>query len=295
MNKRKILPLSRNKIMDVVKRALEEDKAFNDITTRAVISPQTKAKCRIVFKENGVLCGLDFAREAFLAVDKKISFKRLKEDGDFIKKNEAAAEIEGSAQALLNAERTALNFLGHLCGIAYLTRKFVAAASPQNIQITDTRKTLPLLREIEKYAVRTGGGISHRKNLAKQFLIKDNHLDILKKSGQNKSPIAEAVERARAKNKNRKKIEIEVQNLKEFEEALKLTPDIIMLDNMKAKDIKEALLQRDKKSPHVKIEVSGKMNLSKIKKIAGLNIDYISVGRLTHSAKSIDIGLEFCV
>lgn len=288
--KNKFAPLDRNKIKDLVKRALTEDKAFDDITSRALIQPGTTVKCKIVFKEAGVLCGIDFAEESFLAVDGKTIFKKLKEDGQLVAANECAAEIEGQALGILSAERTALNFLGHLSGIAALTNKFVAAGKSK-IAITDTRKTMPLLREIEKYAVRVGGGVSHRMDLAERFLVKDNHLDILKKTGE-KKPIKFAAIKIRKHSS--KLLEIEVDNLKDFKEALELKPDIIMLDNMSRGQIKQALSLRDKINPSMKIEVSGGMTIAKIKKLSSLKIDYISIGMLTHSPKSIDIGLEVC-
>lgn len=287
----KFAPLDRNKIKDLVKRALAEDKVFEDITSRALIGLAANVRCKIVFKEAGMLCGIDFAREIFLAMDGKITFKKLKENGEFIAKNEVVAEIEGQARAVLSAERTALNFLGHLSGIATLTDKFVAAAVKSKIAITDTRKTLPLLREVEKYAVRVGGGVSHRMDLAERFLVKDNHLDILKKTGE-KNPIEFAV--LEIKKHSSKVLEIEVDNLKDFGQALELKPDIIMLDNMNMRQIKQALLLRDKINPSMKIEVSGGMTIAKIKKLSALKIDYISIGMLTHSPKSIDIGLEVC-
>ncbi|MFH1856665.1 MAG: carboxylating nicotinate-nucleotide diphosphorylase [Candidatus Omnitrophota bacterium] len=287
MNK-SLLPFSRDSIKILAKKALDEDTAFNDITSLSVINPRTKAVFKIIFKEDGIVCGIDFVREIFLAVDNKTVFNALKKDGEFVKKNSAVAEISGLAQSILSAERTALNFLGHLSGIATLTREFAEAAP--NIKITDTRKTLPFLREIQKYAVRSGGGVSHRMNLAEQFLIKDNHLDILKSREGVKDYIKLAIARIKA-GRNKKKIEIETRNLKEFKEALESKPDIIMLDNMSIGQIKKAVLLRNKTNPLLKIEVSGKMTVSKVKKSASLGIDYISIGMLTHSSKSIDVSL----
>lgn len=292
MKKKSALFLPKNEVRALVKKALVEDEAFHDITTLTLIKPGLKAKFKIVFKEKGVLCGIDFAREAFLAMDNKAIFKRLKNDGQFIKKGTAVAEVYGRAQGILSAERTALNFLGHLSGIATLTREFTKITKASKIYITDTRKTLPLLRKIEKYAVRAGGGVSHRMDLAQHFLIKDNHLEVLRKKEEVKPVIEFAISKIKNKNKNSKKIEIEVGNLREFEHALELTPDIIMLDHMSIKDIKKALTWRTKTNPSVKIEVSGRISLSKIKKLSSLNIDYISIGMLTHSPKSIDVSLE---
>ncbi len=292
MKKKTVAKLPITKIKILVKKALKEDEAFNDITTRALFKPGLQGKFKIVFKEKGVLCGIDFARETFLNIDKKIVFKKLKNDGELIKKRAAVAEIYGRVGAILSAERTALNFLGHLSGIATLTREFVKITTASKIQITDTRKTHPFLRKVEKYAVRVGGGISHRMDLADYFLIKDNHLDVLVKKEKIKSAIEFAIRKIKNKNKGLKKIEIEIKNLREFKDALNLTPDIIMLDNMNIKSIKKALLRRKKLNPRVKIEVSGGVSLSNIKKLSSLDIDYISIGMLTHSPKLIDVSLE---
>jgi nicotinate-nucleotide pyrophosphorylase (carboxylating) len=284
--------ITKSKIRGLVKKALEEDKVHNDITTLALIRPDIKANFKIVFKEEGVLCGIDFARETFLIMDNRIIFKKFKNDGESIEKGMSVAEIYGRTQSILSAERTALNFVSHLSGIATLTREFTEIVKFSKIHITDTRKTLPLLREVEKYAVRVGGGVSHRRNLAQFFLIKDNHLNILKREEKLKNEIGFAINRAKQKNKGRKKIEIEVKNLNALRKALKSKPDIIMLDNMNIKDIKKALLWRKKLNPSVKIEVSGRMSVSKVKKLSTLDIDYISIGMLTHSARSIDVSLE---
>lgn len=283
--------LDRNKIKVLVKKALAEDKAFNDITSRTLIKPDTRVRCKIVFKEAGMLCGIDFAEETFLTVDRKTIFKKLKKDGEFITKNGTVVKIEGTALSVLCAERTALNFLGHLSGIATLTNKFVAAAGKSQIAITDTRKTLPLLRQIEKYAVRVGGGVSHRMDLAERFLVKDNHLDILKKTGE-KRPVEFAI--MEIKKHSSKLLEVEIDNLIDFKQALKLNPDIIMLDNMSIMQIKQALCLRDEINPSVKVEVSGRMTIPKVKRLSLLKIDCLSIGMLTHSPKSIDIGLEIC-
>jgi len=290
--KKEIAPLLKKQIIAIVKEALAEDRAFNDITSNVLISPLIKAKFKIIFKERGVLCGIEFAKEAFLALDKKMIFKKIKNDGSLIQKGEVVAEIYGKARSILSAERTALNFLGHLSGIATLARKFAGLTSVSKIGITDTRKTLPLLRQSQKYAVRIGGGLSHRANLAEQFLVKNNHLAILAREEKNRPVIEFAIERIKNKNKGLKKIEIEVRSLKELKYALKLKPDIIMLDNMNVNNIKKALQLREKINPRIKIEVSGRMTPSKVKRLSSLDIDYISIGMLTHSVKIIDLSLK---
>lgn len=277
----------------VVRGALREDIGRGDITTLSLIKKDTLAKGKIVAKEEGVLAGLRVAKLAFTLLDEKIKFKFVSKDGEKIKANQILAEIEGQARAVLSAERTALNFLQRLSGIATKTAKLVKETSPYSVKILDTRKTTPGMRYLEKYAVRVGGGENHRFGLFDGILIKDNHIKIT-------GGIKEAVSLIRKKRPlmkvngyggllRGKKIEVEVENLREVKEALKARADIIMLDNMRLREIKRAVEIVGGKAL---IEVSGKVNQQNIKKIAKYGVNFISLGILTHSVESLDISLE---
>jgi len=286
------------KFKELIKKALKEDIGKKDITTQLLI-PNKVVKAVLLAKEDFLVCGLDFASQVFKTYDPAIKFIPKTVDGKWIKKGKILALIEGKARSILSAERVALNFLSLLSGIATKTSIFIKKIKPFKVKIMDTRKTLPLLRDLEKYAVRIGGGFNHRFKLDEMVLIKDNHLKIInskfkiQNSKDLKLPsqrLKEIVERLRKKLPKSIKIEIEVKNLKEFKEALKAKPDIIMLDNMSLKNIKEAVKLR--KNLPVKLEASGGINLKNIRKIASTKIDMISVGELTHSIKSVDISLE---
>ncbi|MFA6357336.1 MAG: carboxylating nicotinate-nucleotide diphosphorylase [Candidatus Omnitrophota bacterium] len=262
----------------VIKQALIEDIGRGDITTELTIPGNKIIQVEIIAKENFLLCGIDVAREVFKAVDPKIKFEKKAKEGRGVKDKETIAIISGKASSILRAERVALNLLSLMSGIATKTRQFVKRIEPFKTKITDTRKTFPGLRILQKYAVRIGGGYSHRVRLDEMLLIKDNHLKIL--GGYFNLP---SVPKGY-------KIEIETQNLVEFKHALRFNPDIIMLDNMKIKDIKKAITERGKRT--IKLEASGGIKLNNIKKYAATGVDIISVGELTHSVKSVDISLE---
>ncbi|MCQ9208318.1 MAG: carboxylating nicotinate-nucleotide diphosphorylase [Omnitrophica bacterium] len=270
------------KVLPIIKLALEEDIGRGDITTKLIIPDRKRIKAVILAKENGVVCGLDVARLVFQAVDKRTRFKFKSSDGKKVKKSQVLARLEGRAASILKAERVALNFLGRLSGIATLTDKFVQKVKPNPVQIMDTRKTTPGLRMLEKYAVRCGGGTNHRMGLWDQVLVKDNHLSSLK--------LKAIVDKIRKKVRG-KKIEIEVKNMRQFKQALAAAPDIIMLDNFTLKNIKKAVKLRNE-SRKVKLEVSGGVNLSNVRKIAATGVERISVGKLTHSAKALDLALN---
>jgi nicotinate-nucleotide pyrophosphorylase (carboxylating) len=276
-----------------VKSALSEDLGKGDITTNVTIPANLKVKARIICQEKGVLCGLAYTQSAFRALDKQVKCKTRCRDGQIVEKGKVVCEIYGQARAILSAERTALNFLGHLSGIASLTRKFVEKIKPYRVKILDTRKTTPGLRELEKYAVRSGGGYNHRMRLDEAILIKDNHLQILG-LGRKKGVIAETLRSC--KGENRDGVEIEVANLKQFAEALKARAEIIMLDNFSLKQIRQAVKLREKLVkagwPKPILEVSGGVNLENVRQIAACGVDWISVGALTHSAPSLDFSLE---
>ena len=219
--------------------------------------------------------------------DSKIKFMPLVADGEWVEPEKQIAYIEGDPNAILTAERTALNFLSHLSGIATLTEQFVEAVKPHKVKIMDTRKTAPGLRILEKYAVGVGGGANHRLGLHDQILIKDNHLAAL---GYDWEAVARAIEASRGK---KIKVEVEVQDIDQFKHVIGLNPDIIMLDNMSLKEIKTAVaLRRDEGHYGLQLEASGGINLKNVKRTAATGVDMISVGALTHSAKAIDFSLE---
>lgn len=262
----------------LVKQALAEDIGRGDITTQLTIPKHKRIQAKIIAKENFLLCGINVAEKVFKAQDPGLVFKKMANDGKSIRNKEIIAVISGKASSILKAERVALNLLSLMSGIATKTRKFVKKIEPFKTKITDTRKTIPGLRQLQKYAVRVGGGHNHRIRLDEMLLIKDNHLKIL--GGYFNLP---SVPKGY-------KTEIEAQNLDEFKHALRFNPDVIMLDNMKIRDIKEAVKIRDGRK--FKLEASGGINLGNIKKYAATKVDIISVGELTDSVKSVDISLE---
>ncbi len=264
-------------IKEILLHCLKEDIGSGDITTECLIPEEKSIKGKIIAKEPCVICGLNVASLAFRLQNKNIKFKPAVREGDFVRKGRAIAEISGKAQDILTAERVALNFLSFLSGIATKTRRFIEAVKPYNVKILDTRKTLPGLRLLQKYAVRIGGAFNHRLSLDEMILVKDNHIKII--GGISGLKI------------DRKyKTEIEVKNLKEFKEALGICPDIIMLDNMSIKDMKKAVKIR--KGPLPKLEASGGITFENIREVAKCGVDMISVGDLTHSVKAIDLSLE---
>jgi len=283
-----------------VKEALREDIGKKDITSELIIPKGKKVSATIITRQTCVVCGLDIAREAFKARDKMIKFTPLAQDGRLLKNGGVLARIQGKAGSILAAERVALNYLSLLSGIATETYTFLKAARPYKVKILDTRKTIPGLRQLQKYAVRIGGGYNHRMSLSDMVLIKDNHIKITKSAHRQITGIINLVKEARRKAGKKIKIEIEVRNLREFREALKAAPDIIMLDNMKVSDIKRVVKIRrlmTKGYPlsatrYPLLEASGGITLKSINKIASTGIDMISVGALTHSVKSIDMSLE---
>lgn len=268
-----------------LKNALKEDIGKGDITSRLIIPKRKKTKAYIILKEKGVVAGIDTAKAIFKTLNKNIKFKALCRDGDVLKKNEKIALIEGNCRTILACERTALNLLSHLSGIATLTQRFVRKIKPYKAKVYDTRKTTPGLRGLEKYSVTCGGGHNHRLGLWDMVLIKDNHLSLTSRLGLT---VDETIKLAKNRKPNNVKVEVEVENLNEFRKTIEAKPDIIMLDNMNLKDIKKAV---QLKGP-VKIETSGSVNLSRLKGIAKTGVDIISVGALTHSAPALDMSLE---
>ena len=281
-------------IRNIVAKALKEDIGSRDITTDWVIPSGKLVEASLLAKEDCVVCGLGVVCLVFKQQDKNIKFKSQFRDGDFIKKEETIAVVSGKARAILTAERVALNFLSLLSGIATKTRSYVNRVKPYKTKIMDTRKTIPGLRLLEKYAVRIGGGFNHRFSLDEMLLIKDNHQAIFcnKRDASNISRIIRTV---RDKNQNELKLEIEVRDLREFKEALREKPDTIMLDNMNLSDIKKAVKTRNDRQyslHNTLLEASGGITLNNVRKVASCGVDLISVGDLTHSIKSVDISLE---
>jgi nicotinate-nucleotide pyrophosphorylase (carboxylating) len=280
--------LDKEKIHSIVKLALEEDIGEGDITTENIIPPTLKIKARIIAEEKCIICGLPVAKEVFKMLDRRISWRAKVSDGDVVKPKKVVVEIFGSARAILAGERVALNFLQHLSGIATYTNKFVKLANGK-FDIYDTRKTHPGLRYLEKYAVLCGGGKNHRLQLDDMVLVKDNHIKICELYNL---PIEEILYRMRQRLDYTTDVEIECCNLREVKLALKIKPDIIMLDNMSFAQLKKAIKMIRKNLPKTKIEISGKLDEQKVKKLRRLNIDFASLGRITHSARDISFSLE---
>ena len=270
------------RIRSLVEAALAEDIGAEDITTGSIFPGPFEAEGRIIAKEEIVLAGVDIAKEVFLAIDKTSSFGTALNDGRRVKPGEIVLSISGDGRALLKGERVALNFLQRLSGIATLTSRYIEKIGGLGVKILDTRKTTPGLRDLEKWAVRIGGGYNHRFSLSTAILIKDNHIRLA-------GGISEAIKRVRSRVIQHLKIEVEAGNLGEVEEALRAGADIIMLDNMQLKAIREAVKIIDHRVP---IEVSGGVDISSIREIAETGVDYISVGAITHSAGAVDIHMD---
>ncbi len=279
--------LDKKKVIPLITQALSEDIGQGDVTTRLVVPSRAKVKAEIRVKQKAVICGMDVVKWVFAQVDSSIRFTALVADGAKVRSNKKVALLKGPARAILVAERTALNFLGYLSGISTLTSCFAQKVGSGKVKIVDTRKTLPGLRYLAKYAVRTGGGFNHRMGLYDQILIKDNHLKI---TGR-KLGISCLIKKIKNEKPKNMKLEIEVKNLKEFREALEVGPDIIMLDNMKLKDIRK-MIKFNQGSRRPLIEVSGNVSLKNVGQIAKAGPDMISIGSLTHSVQSIDVSLN---
>ncbi len=266
----------------IIKEALAEDIGAGDITSNLLIRDQ-KVKAVLLAKDHGVFCGRDIARQIFNA--HKIKYISIAKDGQKVRRGQVLAKFSGSARNILKIERTLLNFLQRLSGIATLTSEFVQAVKPYEARILDTRKTLPGLRLLEKHAVVCGGGVNHRVGLYDMVLVKDNHLKLV-------DSWELIVDRLKKKPKNIK-VEIEADTLVQVKEILKAEmADIILLDNMNIVTLKKAIKYIRQASPRTLIEISGGVTLKKVKQYAKLGVDRISVGTLTHSARALDISLE---
>lgn len=266
----------------IVRRALAED--LPDVTSESIFEAGERGRARFIAKSAGIVAGLPFAAKTFAVLDPSSSFQPVKADGDAVEPGDLIAEVEASVIALLSGERTALNLLQRASGIATTTRQYVNAVAGTKARIYDTRKTAPGLRALDKYAVLCGGGENHRIGLFDMFLIKNNHID---RAGS----ITNAVERIRGRGMPQK-IMVEVRDLRELDEALALTPDFILLDNMTPDELREAV---NRAAGAVPLEASGGVTLETVRAIAESGVDRISVGALTHSVKALDISLRIAV
>jgi nicotinate-nucleotide pyrophosphorylase (carboxylating) len=273
-------PLDPALYREIVRRALAEDLGWGDVTTEATVRPEQRARGVIVAKTRCVIAGVDVAAEAFRQLDPAVSLTSRRSDGQWCESGDTVLEVDGAAAAMLTAERTALNLMQRMSGIATLTRHFVDAAAGR-ITILDTRKTTPTLRALEKYAVRAGGGSNHRSGLDDGILIKDNHIRLA-------GGVGEAMRRMKDA-RQEMPIEIEAQSLAEVDAAVEAGADMILLDNLSTADINDAIRRIGGRA---KVELSGGITLQRIPELAGTGANYVSIGALTHSAPSADLSFE---
>lgn len=279
-----LFPLNRRETTKLVRAALEEDGAFDDVTTIATVVSDRRARCRLVARKAGLIAGLPLALEAFRQLNPRVTIRVDGEDGRAVAPGSVFVALSGSARGLLSAERVALNFLQRLSGIATLTAKFVAAVQGTGAKILDTRKTTPGWRSLEKYAVRAGGGSNHRMDLSSAILIKDNHLRALD------GDLELAIRRTRELAPPGTKVEVECDRLAQVRAAIEAGADIVLLDNMKVDEIRRCVELVDGRAI---LEASGGVNLTNVRAIAKTGVDWISVGALTHSAPALDLALDF--
>ncbi len=277
-------PLKPTELYKVVRLGLDEDQAFNDITTIATVVSDRRARATLVARGRGTICGVPLALEAFRQLNPKGTIRVEREDGIRVEKGDPILFVTGHARGLLGAERVALNFMQRLSGIATLTAKFVDTIAGTTARILDTRKTTPGWRLLEKYAVRAGGGMNHRMDLATSVLIKDNHLAACD------GDIALAVKRARDMSPAGTQIEVECERPEQVEDAVKAGAHIVLLDNMSLETLRESVAIA---KGRVKIEASGGVNLGTVRAIAETGVNWISVGGLTHSPPALDLALDF--
>lgn len=269
-------------ILEAIRRALAEDIGGGDVTTNSIVSDEANMRGQILAKQTGVIAGLDVAQAVYLTFDPRVDFHAKVDEGARLENRQVAADVSGRARSLLTAERTALNFLGRMSGIATLTRQFVEAVKGTKAVILDTRKTAPALRMVDKLAVRRGGGQNHRTGLYDMILIKDNHIDFA-------GSIAEAVKRARVSG-SELEIEVEARTLADVQAALSLGVERILLDNMSVEMMSEAV---NMSAGRAKLEASGNVALGNVRRIAETGVDFISIGALTHSAKVFDLSFDY--
>lgn len=280
-------PLPPSIIDELVLAALEEDGAYNDVTTRALVNADQWGRGVFVAKDAGIICGLPVAAAAMTSLDETISFDTFVNDGDRVTAGTEIAEVEGHLAPILSCERVALNFLQRMSGIATLTAEFVLALSGTQARILDTRKTTPGLRLLERYAVRCGGGTNHRFNLSDGMLIKDNHIAAAKQRGA--AELGDIVAGARAAAPHTLRIEIEASTLEDVKEAIEGGADVILLDNMSVEEMRLAV---DTIAGRAIVEASGGITIENVAAVARTGVNLISSGSLTHSAPSLDISLE---
>lgn len=276
------MKLSQLYIDDIIKTALAEDISYMDVTTDNLLDDTHRSEAYYVAKDDGVLCGIDIAKRVFEIVGGDVEFTVKINDGEQVKKGDIIAVMLGSTRTLLKGERTALNILQHMSGIATATFKCTELVKGTNAMVTDTRKTLPGLRPLQKYAVTVGGGKNHRYNLSDGAMLKDNHLDAY-------GGIKPAVTALRKKIGHMVKIEVEVRNLEELAEALECRAEVIMLDNMSCEDMKKAV---EITNGRALLEASGNVTSANIREVAETGVDIISLGALTHSVKCFDISMK---
>ena len=277
-------PLRQEVLAETVRTALQEDGAFNDVTTIATVVSDRRSRATLVARESGVVCGVPLALESFRLLDPKVSIRVDHEDGTHVRAGEPVLFVTGHARGLLSAERVALNYLQRLSGIATLTARYVDAVRGTKAKILDTRKTTPGWRMLEKYAVRAGGGTNHRMDLSSGVLIKDNHLAALD------GDIAKAVSRSRAIAPKGVPVEVECDSIEQVDRAAAAGADVILLDNMSLEHMVECVRLVNGRAI---LEASGGVTLGSVRRIAETGVDWISVGALTHSAPSMDLGLDF--
>ena len=277
-------PLTKKETTTLVASALQEDDTKHDITTAATVMSNRRAGCRLVSRQSGVISGLPLACEAFEQLDHAVTMRIEHADGSRIKPQTPVMFLSGHARGILSAERVALNFVQRLSGIATMTARYVDAVAGTGAHILDTRKTLPLYRRLEKYAVRCGGGLNHRMDLAASVLIKDNHIATVD------GDIALAVNRARGLAPAGMKIEVECETLDQVRAALDVGVDVIMFDNMSLADLREGVKLVNKRAV---TEASGGVTLDTVRQMAETGVDWISIGALTHSAPALNVGLDF--
>lgn len=270
---------------------VEDLSSIGDLTCRALIRPEQRATVQVVARSHGILAGSPIGRMVFAALDPTVHWEAQCQDGDRLVPGTVVANVSGPLSSLLIGERTMLNFMTHLSGIATLTQRFVDAIAGSRAKLLDTRKTLPGWRRLEKYAVRCGGGTNHRMGLYDGVLIKDNHLAAWTES----ACIAEAVRKARSTASAGVSIEVEVDTLGQLEDALRGNPDIVLLDNMPVETLREAVALRNRAAPGVLLEASGGVNLETVSQIAETGVERISVGALTHSAPALDLAFDWSV
>jgi nicotinate-nucleotide pyrophosphorylase (carboxylating) len=268
--------------------ALQEDTGDGDVTTKALIPADARAEAALVARQKGVVCGVEVAREVFVTCDPLVRFEALPGDGETVAPGMTVARVAGAARAILTAERTALNFIQRLSGIATLTRKFVDAVEGTRAKICDTRKTTPGMRALEKYAVACGGGMNHRMGLYDGVLIKDNHIDICRKRGMTIAQmLAQFADRAR----KGMMVEIEARSLADVRECIDAGATLILLDNMSNDDMRKAVQMGRASGREIEFEASGNVTLERVREIALTGVQRISAGALTHSAPILDMTL----